>query len=341
MIRKALALITFAYLTIAFCGTSFSEACSRVLWNTNKKAVVAGRTMDWSHTFDDMLFVYPRGQEMDGGVEGAAKWKSKYGSVGCSIIGYAQNYGFDFEKDGHTDGMNEKGLAAHLLYLEETVYPAPDDRPGVSYLRWVRYVLDNFATVEEAVTGMKKIRIAPVNLSGKVLGSHLAIEDPSGDSAIFEYIDGNLVIHHGEKYTVMTNDPAYPFHVENIKRYKDFGGDEDLPGTTEPDDRFVRLAHFLGRLKEPKDSDEALGKIMSVIKTASVPFNADEYGPTWWTSLTDCTNKVWYFDWTLNPNVVWVDLNNLNFSEDQPVKVINPRNPALVGDVSKAFEAVK
>jgi len=218
MIRKALALITFAYLTIAFCGTSFSEACSRVLWNTNKKAVVAGRTMDWSHTFDDMLFVYPRGQEMDGGVDGAAKWKSKYGSVGCSIIGYAQNYGFDFEKDGHTDGMNEKGLAAHLLYLEETVYPAPDDRPGVSYLRWVRYVLDNFATVEEAVTGMKKIRIAPVNLSGKVLGSHLAIEDPSGDSAIFEYIDGNLVIHHGEKYTVMTNDPAYPFHVENIKR---------------------------------------------------------------------------------------------------------------------------
>ncbi len=337
MISKLALMIALA----TVLASPLAQACSRVLWNSNGKAVVAGRTMDWSHTFDDMLFVYPRGQQMDGGVDAGARWTSKYGSVGCSVIGYAQQYGFDFVKDGHTDGINEKGLAAHLLYLEETVYPQPDDLPAVSYLRWVRYVLDNFATVEEAVAGMKRIRIAPVKLSGRVLGSHMAIEDPSGDSAIFEYIDGNLVVHHGKNFTVMTNDPSYPFHVENIKRYKDFGGDEELPGTTDPEDRFVRLAHFLGRLKEPQDADDALGKILSVIKTAAVPYNADEYGPTWWTSLTDCTSKTWYFDWTLNPNIVWVELKNLDFSENQPVKVLNPRNPSLVGEVSRAFEDVK
>jgi hypothetical protein len=43
----------------------------------------------------------------------------------------------------------------------------------------------------------------------------------------------------------------------------------------------------------------------------------------------------------LNPNIVWVDLRNLNFDEDQPVKVLNPRNPSLAGDVSRAFEEVK
>ena len=341
MKRTLLSAITVALLLGHFLFAPYARACSRVLWNNNGKAVVSARTMDWSHTFDDMLFVYPRGQDMDGGVDGAARWTSKYGSVGCSVIGYAEQYGFDFIKDGHTDGINEQGLAAHLLYLEETKYPQADERPAVSYLRWVRYVLDNFATVEEAVAGMRKIRIAPVKLSNRVLGVHLTIEDPSGDSAIFEYIDGNLVIHHGRQFTVMTNDPAYPFHIENIERYKDFGGDEDLPGTTGPEDRFVRLAHFLGRLEEPKDSAEALGKILSVIRTATVPFNADEYGPTWWTSLTDVTNKVWYFDWSLNPNIVWVDLKTLNFGEGQPVKVLNPRNPSLVGDVSRAFEDVK
>ena len=139
----------------------------------------------------------------------------------------------------------------------------------------------------------------------------------------------------------MTNDPAYPFHVENIKRYQDFGGDEQLPGTTGPEDRFVRLAHFLGRLQDPQDAGEALGKIFSVIKTAAVPFDADEYGPTWWTSLTDCTNRAWYFDWTLNPNIVWVELDNLDFSEGGPVRSLNPRNPALVGEVSRAFEEVR
>jgi choloylglycine hydrolase len=248
--------------TAVACGllaTPQAGACSRVLWNNNGKFVVAARTMDWSHSFEDMLFVYPRGQKMDGDVDGGVEWTSKYGSVGCSVIGYAKQYGFDFVKDGHSDGINEKGLAAHLLYLEETIYAEPDDRPGLSYMRWVRYILDNFATVDEAVAGMKGVRIVPVEFGGKLLGLHMAIEDPSGDSAIFEYINGNLVVHHGKQYTVMTNDPSYPFHAENIKRFKDFGGDEDLPGTTEPDDRFVRVAHYLGRrrtkqMRSPRSS---------------------------------------------------------------------------------------
>ncbi len=42
--------------------------------------------------------------------------------------------------------------------------------------------------------------LAPTGEPGTV---HLAISDESGDSAIFEYIDGKLVIHHGRQYQVM------------------------------------------------------------------------------------------------------------------------------------------
>ena len=313
------------------------EACSRVLWNTNGKAIVCGRTMDWSHPFDDYLFVFPRGIKTGGGAgKGSAEWTSRYGSVGCSIIGYAKRYGYDLN-DGVTDGINEKGLAVHLLYLEETKYPEATKQPAVTYMRWSRYLLDNFASVKEAVEGMKKIRIAPVKVSGRVLGAHVAIEDSTGDSAIFEFIDGNLVIHHGKKYTVMTNDPSYPFHVENIKRFKDFGGKNDLPGTTDSDDRFIRLASYLKRLKKPKTEEEALAKIYSVTRTACVPYDADEYGPTWWLSLTDCTNKVWYFNWTQNPNIVWVELKNIDFSKVKDILMLNPRDKSAVGEISKAF----
>ena len=108
---KILATLTLALAIIALSFVSkTSNACSRVLWNTNGKAVVTGRTMDWNHSWDDMVFVYPRGQKMDGGIEGSLKWTSKYGSVGCSISPYAsKKYGFDLVKDGHTDGINEKG----------------------------------------------------------------------------------------------------------------------------------------------------------------------------------------------------------------------------------------
>lgn len=191
--------LTLATILVTFMFVQQAEACSRVLWNTNGKAVVCGRTMDWEHPWNDYLFIFPRGQKLDGGVgKESAEWTSKYGSVCCSIIPYAKKYGFDLN-DGVADGMNEKGLAAHLLYLETSSYPKASDQPAVSYLRWVRYLLDNCKDVDEAVVAMRKIRIAPVKMSGKVFGVHVAVEDPTGDSAIFEFIDGNLVIHHGKK----------------------------------------------------------------------------------------------------------------------------------------------
>ena len=47
---------------------------------------------------------------------------------------------------------------------------------------------------------------APTGEAGTV---HLSVSDASGDSAIFEYIDGKLVIHHGKQYQVMTNSPIF------------------------------------------------------------------------------------------------------------------------------------
>ncbi len=323
-------------------------ACSRLLWNSNTKAVVAARTMDWAHQFDDYLFVYPRGIAMDGGTDkNPVKWTSKYGSLGNSVYGYAQKHGFGIH-DTVTDGINEKGLTVHLLYLEGTEYEGPDDRPTLSYMRWCRYLLDNFATVKEAVEGIQKVRVVPVPFGGEKLGLHLAMEDPSGDSAIIEYINGNEVIYHGKQYTVMTNDPAYNVQIENVKRYSGFGGDEPLPGTVEGDDRFVRLAHYAKHLPEPKDADEAAGYVLSAINTVVVPFGAPYTGrsgdsgvyPTWWTSITDLTNGIYYFNWAMNPNIIWVEVDKLDFSEGKPVKWLNPREPELAGDVSRLFEPI-
>ena len=50
--------------------------------------------------------------------------------------------------------------------------------------------------------------IAPILPNGKGAQLHLAISDPTGDSAIFEYIGGKRVIHHDRKYQVMTNSPT-------------------------------------------------------------------------------------------------------------------------------------
>src|SRR5580658_8364365 len=147
--------------------------------------------MDWKEDMSSDLWVFPAGIARDGAAgPHSLRWTSRYGSVGVS--------GYDA---GTTDGMNEKGLVANLLYLVESEYGKPDDkRPRLSISLWTQFVLDNYATVEEAVDAL---RIEPFDIlapklpNGAPAALHLAISDALGDSAILEYVKGKLIIHHG------------------------------------------------------------------------------------------------------------------------------------------------
>ena len=91
-----------------------------------------------------------------------------------------------------TDGMNEKGLVANLLWLPETEYPVRDkNKPGLAITAWVQYMLDNFATVEEAVAYIDEDTFQVVSdmmPDGSRLATlHLSISDATGDCAILIY----------------------------------------------------------------------------------------------------------------------------------------------------------
>ena len=121
--------------------------CTRVVYTGLEDLIITGRTMDWKEDLKTNIYVFPRGIERRGGItDNCIKWKSKYGSVICS--------GYDI---GSPDGMNEKGLCANLLFLEESEYERINEkRPVLSISLWEQYVLDNFATVEEAIRQLGK-----------------------------------------------------------------------------------------------------------------------------------------------------------------------------------------
>ena len=58
-----------------------AQGCSRVLQN-KFDTIVAGRSMDWGFSFEDILFLNPPGLEMDGGAgDLSVEWTSKYVSM--------------------------------------------------------------------------------------------------------------------------------------------------------------------------------------------------------------------------------------------------------------------
>lgn len=70
---------------------TIADACSRMAWTTEKLGVFSARSMDWAHTFDDVLFINPRGRKMNGGgAKNTLEWTSKHGNVVASIYPFAK-----------------------------------------------------------------------------------------------------------------------------------------------------------------------------------------------------------------------------------------------------------
>jgi penicillin V acylase-like amidase (Ntn superfamily) len=296
------------------------KACSRLLWNSRKDIVLVGRTFDWYRSLESFLYINPRGQKMVGGAgRNSTNWTSKYGSITVSISKFLMKEGDFTPEDGATDGINEKGLAAHVLYLQKSKFIAKTKNlKSVGTLRWVRYVLDNYSTVDQAISGLNQINIVPSMLAGNPMNFHLAIEDATGDSAIIEFVNGRKVIRHGKQFVTLTNDPPYDQQIESLKDYQSFGGQKDIPGGVSSTDRFVRLSYYAQFLPRQSKKTDAYFQFLSVLHKAASPFGAPYANgmqfPTWWITIADLTNLKYFFESTESPRLIEIDLKRINFS---------------------------
>ena len=55
--------------------------------------------------------------------------------------------------------------------------------------------------------------------------------------------------------------------------------------------------------------------------------------------MSDLTNKLYFFELTTAPNVIWVDFSTFNLEAGAPVMLLDPDNVELTGDVSAQFVA--
>lgn len=329
-----------------------ADACTRALYVGGDGLVITGRSMDWMQDMQTNLWVFPKGMARNGaGGANTPEWTSKYGSA----ITAAYNI-------GTADGMNEAGLVANLLYLAESDYGQPDGKPVMSITIWAQYVLDNFATVSEAVDALAKEEfaiVAPTLPNGSGAQLHLAISDPTGDSAIFEYVAGKLVIHHGKQFNVMTNSPTFDKQLALNAYWKDIGGLNFLPGTNRAADRFARASFlidaipkkadpsFITAVPDQKFSYQAAASVLGVMRSVSVPLGITTPGQpniasTLWRTVSDQTDKIYYFDSATSPNGFWVPLADLDLKEGAPVKKLALADGQVYsGDAADKFVEAK
>ena len=327
-------------LSMVLIPLQVANACTRAVYLGPENTIVTARSMDWKSDLGSNLWAFARGMQRDGAAgPNSIRWTSKYGSVVTTAFEAAT-----------ADGMNEKGLVANLLYLAEADYVKPaanDKRLPLSISVWAQYMLDNYASVAEAVAHQRQepfyvaTTLTPDGEKGSL---HLAISDASGDSAIFEYLDGKLVIHHGKQYQVMTNSPSYDQQLALNSYWEQIGGTTMLPGTNRAADRFVRASHYMKTLPQTANNAEAIAGAFSVIRNVSAPLGVATPGQpnvaaTLWRTVSDHKNQRYYFESTRTPNVFWVNLAEIDFSAGQPTKKLTlTGNAVFAGNTTAQFQ---
>lgn len=336
-LRKIVSALTLSTLLI----TVEAHACTRVVYEGDAGRIMTGRNMDFRDPMVSNFWVFPRGMKRNGEAgERSFEWTSKYGSLAVS--------GYDIST---VDGINEEGLNASLLWLNATTFPKDDNStPRMSLSLWAQFYLDQFKTVDEAV---KYTRDNPIQIvSGEVPGRpgslaplHLTLSDATGDSAVLEWIDGELKIHHDRSYQVVTNDPPFNMQLTNQKYWKDVNLLNFIPGSGRSEDRFVRAGFYVNAVKKTDDFRVAAAAVFSVIRNASVPYgvslpDAPNLSTTRWRVVADQKDMLFYGESATSPNIFWVDVKKLNFSEGAKVQKLDlgvDMDRVLVGEVSDKF----
>jgi choloylglycine hydrolase len=238
-------------------------------------------------------------------------WRSKYGSIFSSIY------------DGAcVDGMNERGLVGNLLKCAKADFGdiTQSPMPRVSIGAWNQYFLDNFASVEEAVLAMLKpafVIDVPALPNGKDACVHLAISDASGDSAVFAYIDGELVIKH-EKKTILKSLSS--IKQAAINKYWEMASANTADNTS------------------PMSHNKA--EYFSMMRSIAVPYGmaSPDYpsvSATMCYMQADHHDKRYYFESTFQESTFWLDVARVNLEKGAPIINIEVSNiNDLYGDVS-------
>lgn len=327
---------------IILCHYHDTNACTRVVY-AGDSVVATGRSLDWRTPIPTSLRVFPRGERhisYDNPTENIT-WTSKYGSV--TAISYDM---------GIAEGMNEKGLAANVLYLPGSVYSLGnglEHRKKMSTSVWPLYILDNFATVNEAVEALNKDEFyldAPKMPDGSAATLHMGLSDSKGDCAVIEYKNGKLEITHGPQYRVLTNAPFYAEQLAINSYWEGVGGMHMLPGTNRSSDRFARASYYSSLLSPTLSHRLGLAGVFSVIRNCAVPAGIEipdqpEISTTQWFSLCDQTDRVYYFQLSQSPAVVWIDLMAVNLTEGAPQLAVSlTSDGSQIGKINNLLQPV-
>ncbi len=356
------------FLTIFIClcvlfGSSY--ACTGIVLKSKKGIAITGRTLEFAKDIDSRLLAVPKGTRYTGTTpEGGngVEWEAKYNIVGMSVL----------DTPHIAEGLNDQGLGIGLFYFPQYAkYPEYQPSDSNDYLapwEYATWLLSNFRTVQEVKENAGKVKIAATVLPewDQILPLHFFVRDADGNSLVLEYIDGKLHIDD-DPIGILTNSPDFLWHVTNLRNYVNLSainvpkvklsgltvgaagsgsGLLGLPGDFTPPSRFIRATVFTQTSLPVENADTGVTQAFHILDSFDIPKGTvyqkvekgqNPYEYTQWTSVSDLTNKKFYFHTYGDRRLRMADLKAVSF-EDGKIKTFPISRTQDIQDVSSELK---
>lgn len=279
--------------------------CTALKWNN-----YFGRTLDDSVEHEVDLIITPR------------KYKFKFDKtidLGYVIMGLGielNDYPLYFE------AVNEHGLSmAALEFKDYAIYHQYDNnKVNVPSYELIPYILRNNKTISEVKNSIRNLNIWDKSISSLYPNAqlHFIISDKF-ESIVIEQTNDGLSIYEN-KYNVLTNNPKFSFHLENIKNYINLTpafpsnklssnikitpfsngvGAYSLPGDYSSSSRFIKTVYMSQNaiyLNKDNDYLQFFKILDSVSPLPGVVVNdKNKLHYTIYTSCIDCSKLIYFY----------------------------------------------
>jgi len=344
-----------------------SNACTSFTLPGTDGGYVYGRSMEFGVPLKSALIFIPRGFNIQGvgtnSVPGTGlNWQSKYAVAGLNALG----------QPVVVDGINEKGMTGGLLNAPNTaVYqntPTGESANSIASYQMLLYALSNFATVDEAKAGFQQIQVnsSPLAAYKGVVQVRMTLHDAKGKSIVVEYLKGQLVVTDNPT-GVMTNDPAFTWHLNNIGNYANLtpverdplkingasfappssgSGLHGLPGDSLSTSRFIRAVAFVSGAPKTLTSAQQVNTAWHIVNNFDIPpgsirlpssnpygGGAGGYETTEWSVVADTKNLIYQVKTYGNQTIQQFDLKKADLNSKE-IRTIPLKTTPLVDSLN-------
>ena len=365
---------------LIFSSIVSSMACTVLITKDANGATYQGRTNEYAGMQPDRLTYYPPGSKIESmkpNGQSGLTFNTKYAILAATLHGMISGSRQDFVHEG----VNDQGMTFTVNALMGNKSANLDaSAPNVLAVTDMgTWVLGNFQNVAQVKQALQKKEVSVwlpkipsmANLEAPV---HYAVFDKTGAGIVIEFLNGQVQVYDNQ-VGVMTNNPPFPWHLENLNNYAQltnvdkntgrFGNVKvnaydsgnalaNLPGSETSPGRFIKAAFYSTYIEKAKTPKLAIQNLAHVMNNFDRPVNITIDLPgtgskaegassvptseaTFFTVLNDLANNQFYIRTIYAMNFSKFDLRKLASIKQVKVVTWDKLNATDGGDANYLF----